>query len=367
MKLSLIVILIAGIIIFFTHGSEENSTIVCQAGTRNSSESDCLYITNPIFKISEFFSETAETFKKNEIILQQKPLPMVNFTAMEEEISAFVESTIPKAKELYSSQDFLVGEIARANVKMAVSSLRFETKDELSECKKLPEPEVLQLAKIETEITSTLIENESIPVKMMSTQIETTSTSVKSVPQHVEIVSVPVKSKSTPVEGEDSLNNDVKKLQKLWNRKPAECIKLANELLAAGHISQDDQAEIWYRKGRSHRIKGEPLSAIEAHRMAAKLAPESGSYLNGYAWILSTVKPSKYRNQQLALEMAKEAVRISQRQSANYLDTLGRTLYILGYSEEALATQKEAVQLAPKRTSFRRRLKKYEASVLAAD
>jgi tetratricopeptide (TPR) repeat protein len=162
-------------------------------------------------------------------------------------------------------------------------------------------------------------------------------------------------------------SDEIKKLQRLWKTRPDETIKLADNLLATGLLSDKEKAEVWYRKGRSHRIKGEPLSAIEAHRKAAELAPDSPSYLNGYAWILSTVKPTRFRKPDLALKTARRAVELSHHRSANYLDTLARTLFVMGYREEAFITQKDAVNLAPGRRSFRRRLRKYENSLMAAD
>ncbi len=278
---------------------------------------DCLYIKSSVFKV-----KTKEPGR--EMTVRTTPIEEVPLS-VEKDILPFTKSEIPLCKETFSSKEQILGEIARSDVKMAVSTLRYATVETL-----------IEPAEISPQATM------------------------------VQVVAAPPREEKTIQEKD--ITKDVLLLQRIWKKNPSKCITLARSIIERGdHISKEDLAEAWYRKGRAHRIMGQPLSAMKAHKMAAEILPTSASYLNGYAWILSTVKPSKYRNHELALEKAREAVALSQRKSANYLDTLGRTLFVLGHQEEAFETQKEAVALNPGRQSFRRRLKKYEASLIVAD
>jgi tetratricopeptide (TPR) repeat protein len=380
MKLGLMIILIAGIIIFLAHG-DGGFSAVCNAETNSITDRDCIYISTPSFNVSEFFGGRAlneETDRTDSNTKSEEPIN-IDYETVEKEISNYVESTIPESQELFSSTDLLIGEIARADVKMTVSPLRFSTCDKMSEpAIEAIVPDEIIVAKADIPTTETsmfeeaekFFENAPIPPSDNdnATKTETLKNEALTPTALFEPVKTVIEKQSNKVETEIAFSEEIEKLQKIWSSDPKQCIELATELLAAGDlIPLADQAEIWYRKGRSHRIMGEPLSAIEAHRMAAELAPDCDSYLNGYAWILSTVRPSKYRNQQLALIKAREAVNLSNRGTANYLDTLARILNLTGEPEEAFEVQKEAVQLAPGRKSFRNRLKQYEATILAAD
>jgi len=368
MKKLLIIIGVTIIAVFFAFVNNQTATTV---NATIGSSSDCVYIGSSSFNINNFWTQesdstvqktntndsdnktdkTENTGDTDAIKTACKPTikPLwnaANIKKIKDEIASFAMSTIPNSINGFSTPDLLIGEIARSDVRMSASGLKFKTDDKLIAP---PSDETVPV------IASAKPSDETVPVIASAKPSDETA---------------PVIASAKPSTDTNSVNysNEVKKLQKIWNKNPKKCIKTANKLLAEENlIPPIDLAEIWYRKGRSHRLVGEPLSAIKAHKMAAEIIPDSASYLNGYAWILSSVKPSKYRNPQLALNFARKAVKLSERKSGNYLDTLARTLYAKGYREEAFAAQKDAVQLEPGRGSFRRRLRKYNAAIMTVD
>jgi tetratricopeptide (TPR) repeat protein len=112
-------------------------------------------------------------------------------------------------------------------------------------------------------------------------------------------------------------------------------------------------------------------TAIEGDAdQAKKLAPtvldelkDEPDLLNQLAWMILTNKSIKYRDLKFALEVAKEALDVSQEQDANIVDTYARALWDNGQRQEAITWQQKAVQLAPNdavRKGFQKTLEQYQ-------
>jgi tetratricopeptide (TPR) repeat protein len=87
--------------------------------------------------------------------------------------------------------------------------------------------------------------------------------------------------------------------------------------------------------------------------------------LNSYAWFFCTTPNKKYQTPEYllkAFKMATKAVELSKRRAA-YLDTLAEVYYLLGYPEEALPLEKEALGKEPDRAFYNEQIAKYEAAL----
>jgi len=163
-----------------------------------------------------------------------------------------------------------------------------------------------------------------------------------------------------------SIEAELDRADKLMASQPRRAMDLLVTLLTrATEANAETRAEIHYAKAKAHRALSEPSSALTEYRAAIELDPKA-RYLNGLAWALVTIKPTKMRNPTEAVELASRAVSSTDRRTANYLDTLAKALFASGNPEKALNVQQEAVELEPDNRSFARRLK-YYADVVAAD
>jgi Zn-dependent protease with chaperone function len=101
--------------------------------------------------------------------------------------------------------------------------------------------------------------------------------------------------------------------------------------------------------------------AVSAYRKALKLDPKNAIVLNNYAWLLATCEDPTYRDPQLALKLAREAVAIDS--SAHVLDTLAESQYVNGRIAEAIATAKTALKSATSnRSYYEGQLEKFRAA-----
>jgi membrane associated rhomboid family serine protease len=74
--------------------------------------------------------------------------------------------------------------------------------------------------------------------------------------------------------------------------------------------------------------------------------------LNNEAWRIATADEASDDELELALRMARRAVRATERRDANFLDTLAEVYFKLGRSEDAVKTIDRAIALAPGVTYF---------------
>jgi tetratricopeptide (TPR) repeat protein len=92
--------------------------------------------------------------------------------------------------------------------------------------------------------------------------------------------------------------------------------------------------------------QGRTTDAIQWLRQSLIRDKEFEIGLNNLAWILAAGPAATERNPVEALALANEAVRLSQRSVAEYLDTLATVLLANGQQQEAVSTLEEALALA---------------------
>lgn len=113
-------------------------------------------------------------------------------------------------------------------------------------------------------------------------------------------------------------------------------------------------------------LKGEMFD--EANKTAAALfeaSEDDAMELNQLAWILATGVEGPGPDLNLALAAANRAVELTESKNASMLDTLSRVQFSQGNVEEAIATEKKALEIAnpEEKKQFEESLKEYEASV----
>ena len=96
-----------------------------------------------------------------------------------------------------------------------------------------------------------------------------------------------------------------------------------------------------------------------------KASNDNALELNQVAWILATGVPGPGPDLDLALTAAKRAEELTESKNASILDTLARVLFTKGDIEDAIATQKKAIELADPgdKEQFETGLKEFEAAL----
>ena len=92
--------------------------------------------------------------------------------------------------------------------------------------------------------------------------------------------------------------------------------------------------------------KGELREATEHYKAALEAAPDSVLPLNNLAWIFSTSPDGTLRNAARAVELAKEANRLSQNNNPIFVRTLAAAFAEIGQFENAISTAESAARLA---------------------
>ncbi len=113
-------------------------------------------------------------------------------------------------------------------------------------------------------------------------------------------------------------------------------------------------------------LKGEMFD--EANKAAAALfeaSKDDSAELNQLAWILATGVEGPGPDRDLALAAANRAVELTDSKNASILDTLSRVQFLKGNVEDAIATEKKALEIASaeEKQQFEDSLKEYEASL----
>lgn len=102
--------------------------------------------------------------------------------------------------------------------------------------------------------------------------------------------------------------------------------------------------------------------ALAEYERAIKLEPQSSQALSGSAWLLATCPQDSLRNPKLAIERASKAIELNGEQDAASFDALAAAQACAGDFNAAIATMKQAIQLAPpaEQTIYHNRLALYQ-------
>jgi serine/threonine-protein kinase len=99
------------------------------------------------------------------------------------------------------------------------------------------------------------------------------------------------------------------------------------------------------RMGRRQEARAVMERTLAVSRQHLETAQEDQTFLNDFAYLLANCEPAELRRPEEALPLAERAVELSSRQWDDALDTLARVYRALGRTDEAIATQREALQL----------------------
>ena len=121
-----------------------------------------------------------------------------------------------------------------------------------------------------------------------------------------------------------------------------EAIKLLGKALAI----QSDQPITRYNLGLVLYRQGRSAEARQQWSELLRLHPENTDALNQLAWVLATDPEASIRDDAKAVEMAQRAVKLSDGQEPNFLDTLAAAQAEAGRFGDAVQTAKRAQALA---------------------
>jgi len=131
-------------------------------------------------------------------------------------------------------------------------------------------------------------------------------------------------------------------------------IKFVESVLLQRARREPDKA-IWHRLlGDLKQDIGQDSSALAAYQRSIELEPDNPEVLNNLAWLLVTADDPEILNADRALELAKKAA--SLRPTAGYiLDTLAAAYWANNMIDEALDTERTAMEIEPDNRPFYRR------------
>ena len=136
--------------------------------------------------------------------------------------------------------------------------------------------------------------------------------------------------------------------------------------LTAAVRRRDDMPRAHLYLGTVRNQLGMTEQAVAAFRRAIELRPDFPQALNNLAWIYATAQDDEHRRPKQAVELAERAVQLTGRGNPSLLDTLAAAYATAGRFDDAVATAREAMQLAqstgatPLAASLRERLELYE-------
>ena len=110
---------------------------------------------------------------------------------------------------------------------------------------------------------------------------------------------------------------------------------------------------------------GEHARAGRLRRQAVSLYPDNANALNELAWFLVTTNDPKCRDASKAVELAKQAVALTDEKAGYILDTLAVAYYESGDLAQAVKYSTMAAQMPPVQPDVAKRAKQYQAELAA--
>src|SRR5262249_21193770 len=109
---------------------------------------------------------------------------------------------------------------------------------------------------------------------------------------------------------------------------------------------------------------GQWEEAAEDYRQAIKRNAKLGRAYRGAAWLMATCPEERFRNTDLAVASARQALSLDGNGDYAYLDVLAAALASAGEFEDAKETLEKAIQIAPdaKAAELRARLTLYRSN-----
>jgi tetratricopeptide (TPR) repeat protein len=105
-------------------------------------------------------------------------------------------------------------------------------------------------------------------------------------------------------------------------------------------------AEIHRNLGGAFRKKGQLKLAIVEYEQALELVPDDTAALKGLAWLLATASDASIRDGAKAVELARQAVQLSNGSDPNSLRTFAAACAEAGRFSEAIAAAEQAMEIA---------------------
>ena len=125
------------------------------------------------------------------------------------------------------------------------------------------------------------------------------------------------------------------------------------EAIILQKIREQPDNSLWFQLlGDLHYSRNQEEAAVNAYEHALRLAPANTEALNNLAWLLLTAQEPALRNPEKALLLAQNAAAKSR--TPHVLDTLATAHWANGNPAEALAIEKEALDLAGTHKDFYR-------------
>lgn len=122
-----------------------------------------------------------------------------------------------------------------------------------------------------------------------------------------------------------------------------------NRVVATG--AENDSAIVntsaLVERGEAHRMLGNWRAAADDFRSAIDGDPKCARAYQRTAWLMATCPEERFRNPQLALDVARKAVELSDEMDFQYHDVLAAALANQGEFAEAMEVLQQAVELAP--------------------
>lgn len=112
-------------------------------------------------------------------------------------------------------------------------------------------------------------------------------------------------------------------------------------------LTEPDNPQALVGRGDVQAAIGHWEESAEDYRRAIQLSPKLGRAYRGAAWLMATCPEAVFRDAELALASARQALALDGNGDYAYVDTLAAALANAGEFEDARQTQEKAIQIAP--------------------